>query len=119
MHIFCITLPLSSPWSYTVYHPGIHLRDTLVLSLAAYPSSGWHGFLAMGSSTFTTPDSTSSMATSSELVHILYLDENFLNTLSLSLGPNELSIRDVDAINPIMGPNGLPKGPRQSIDEAS
>ncbi|KAG1747161.1 cytochrome P450 [Suillus paluster] len=27
------------------------------------------------------------------------------------IGPNELSIRDVNAIAPLMGPNGLPKGP--------
>lgn len=27
------------------------------------------------------------------------------------IGPNELSIRDVDAIDPLMGVNGLPKGP--------
>lgn len=27
------------------------------------------------------------------------------------IGPNELSIRDVDAIDPLMGSNGLPKGP--------
>lgn len=27
------------------------------------------------------------------------------------LGPNEVSIRDVNAVNPLMGSDGLPKGP--------
>ena len=29
------------------------------------------------------------------------------------LGPNELSIRDVSAIQPLMGSQGWPKGPRE------
>lgn len=67
----------------------------------------------MGSSTYTTRDSTRHTATLSELVRHLYLDDYFLTTLLLSLGPNELSIRDVNAVSPLMGPSGLPKGPRQ------
>ena len=27
------------------------------------------------------------------------------------LGPNELSIRDVDSVDPLLGPNGFQKGP--------
>ena len=30
---------------------------------------------------------------------------------SITLGPNEISIRHIDAIVPMMGPKGLPKGP--------
>ena len=31
------------------------------------------------------------------------------------LGPNELSICNVDAVTPLMGPNGLEKGPSKFI----
>ena len=30
------------------------------------------------------------------------------------VGPNELSIRDVDSLAPLMSPNGFEKGPRRS-----
>ena len=33
-----------------------------------------------------------------------------------SSGPNEVSIRDVSAINPLMGTAGWPKGPSKSLD---
>lgn len=69
----------------------------------------------MENNTSTTQNCTKRMATSSEsvdnlLTQCLLLD---LTTLSLNLGPNELSIRDVNAVVPLMGSNGFPKGPRQ------
>jgi hypothetical protein len=68
----------------------------------------------MASSTFTTQDCTKHMATSSESVHILFTRHLQFQSHRLFLGPNELSIRDVNAVVPLMGSNGFPKGPRQS-----
>jgi hypothetical protein len=34
-----------------------------------------------------------------------------LNSLSSFVGPNELSIRNVDSVAPLLGPNGCQKGP--------
>jgi len=65
---YCITLLFSFLSLCTVYPPGIHLQDTLALSLVAFPSSGWYGSLVMENNTFTTQDYTKRMATSSELV---------------------------------------------------
>ena len=35
--------------------------------------------------------------------------------MCFSAGPNEVSLRNASAIVPVLGPNGLPKGPRKSF----
>lgn len=55
---------------------------------------------------------TKSMVTLSELVSRLTYTFFTLNLTAQTSGPNELSFRNVDAISPLMGYFGLPKGPR-------
>lgn len=60
-------------------------------------------------------DCTRSMATLYELVRRLNYGLFLLFLIILTLGPNELSFRNVDAVSPLMGYFGLPKGPRTVI----
>ncbi len=51
------------------------------------------------------------MARMSELVRHDYYEKELSFLIFLILGPNELSFCDVNAIQPIMGTEGMPKGP--------
>ena len=54
------------------------------------------------------------MVTGSELVSAIYLNVLYRKLTSYTIGPNELSIANANAISAILGPNGMPKGPRES-----
>jgi hypothetical protein len=103
--------------------------STLIISILVYRVSPWHplakypgpliceltkhylAFSLFGeNSIFIIPSYTRNMAMLLESVRkgtiiIIY------SRSSILLGPNELSICNVDAVTPLMGPNGLGKGP--------
>ncbi len=85
-------------------------RATPVLSVAGCPSCGWRVFRGQGANTFTIGTCTSDTEVSYELVSFHLTASSVI--LMHALGPNELSIREPSAVMALVGPSGLPKGPR-------
>jgi len=90
-------------------------RNTPDPSKTNYPNSQRHISCRLVRSTLTLSNYINAMATSSAPVHI---DASALLHIQLILrapkGPNELSVNCADAVQPILGAGGLPKGPCKS-----
>ena len=102
---------LSSPPSLSTESlPGTPWPNILDRSFVNLPNSTLHILLSVESSISTITNCTRNTALLSESVSRTYFSTHWI-VFHHFVGPNELSIRDVDSIAPLMSSNGFQRGP--------
>ena len=106
--LFWLTLATST----LVYRalPGTPWPNILDRSFVNLPNSTLHILLSVESSISTITNCTRNTALLSESVSRTYFSTHWI-VFHHFVGPNELSIRDVDSIAPLMSSNGFQRGP--------